>query len=73
MSILEFVSTIFEFIGTILVAFTALKVHHRMLMEHKIDTHVFRAIKREQIIGVIGIALIVTGFFVDIIVYLTGA
>ena len=67
MTELTIVSAILEFIGTILVAFTALRVHHRFLMEHQIDDKVFSTMKREQLVGLIGIAFLSTGFLLHLI------
>lgn len=44
-----------------MVAYTAIAVHHHVWKEHKIDAAVFKAMKREQIIGMLGIILIVIG------------
>jgi hypothetical protein len=55
----------FDLLGTILIAFTAIRVHHRVLNEHTIDEAVFRSMKREQKLGVIGVLLIVTGFILE--------
>ena len=51
-----------DFIGKILVAYMALRVHRRFWKEHTIDDKVFSAMKKEQIIGLLGIILIVAGF-----------
>ena len=47
-------------------AFTAVMVHHRFRKEHKIDERVFRVMKREQVLGVIGITLIVLGYLLQV-------
>ena len=49
-------------LGTIMIAFAALRVHHRVLNEHKIDAHVFTIMKREQLLGVSGIVLVTVSF-----------
>jgi len=49
-------------IGGILIAYAALRVHHRVLYEHKIDRVVFMTMRREQKIGVIGVLFLVLGF-----------
>lgn len=58
---LELFGFILNTIGTIMVAYTAIAVHHHLWKEHKIDAAVFKAMKREQIIGMLGIILIVIG------------
>ena len=52
-----------DVVGKIMIAFTVLMVHHRFRKEHKIDEKVFKAMRREQVIGLLGIALIVIGYF----------
>lgn len=69
MPLLDIISVTFEFIGTSIIAFTALQVHHRMLMEHKVDSRVFTIMKREQKIGFAGVALITTGYLLSLISY----
>jgi len=61
------ISVVLEFVGTVLIAFTALRVHHRFLLEHKVDDKVFAIMKREQLIGFIGVALLTTGFLLHLI------
>ena len=54
-------------IGEILIGLTVLRVHHRILEEHKLDKRVFAGIKREQWGGLLGIALIISGYIIRII------
>lgn len=63
---MELLGFIFDVVGKIMVAFTAIMVHHRFRKEHKIDERVFKSMRREQFIGIIGIALIVFGFFLQL-------
>lgn len=63
MSLLGF---ILDVIGKVMVAYTAIAVHHRVWKEHKIDRVVFRAMKTEQLIGIAGIILIIIGFFLQL-------
>jgi len=55
-----------DLIGKLLVSFTAIAVHHRFLNEHKIDRRVFASMKLEQKIGIIGIILIIAGYFLQL-------
>jgi hypothetical protein len=55
-----------ETLGTVMIAFTALRVHHRVLKEHKMDEVVFGAMKREQIVGIVGVMFVVTGFLLEV-------
>ena len=54
-------------IGTLMIAFAALKVHHRVLNEHKIDKEVFSSMRREQVIGLLGVFFILAGFIFHIL------
>ena len=45
-----------------MVAFTALRVHHRVLTDHKLDKSVFLELHHEQIIGVLGVVFIITAY-----------
>lgn len=55
-----------DFIGKILVSYTAISVHHRVWKEHKIDEKVFSIMKRERNLGILGIFLMVFGFTLEI-------
>lgn len=59
---MEVLGLTLDVIGKILVAYMALRVHHRFWQEHKIDDKVFADMKREQVIGLFGIILIIVGF-----------
>jgi len=61
----EFIGSTLDVIGKIMVAFTAIMVHHRFRREHKIDEKVFRAMRREQVIGIGGITLIILGYLLQ--------
>jgi len=53
-------------LGTLFIAYAALRVHHRVLEEHKMDKKVFLSMKREQVIGVVGVALVVVGTCIEV-------
>jgi hypothetical protein len=57
--------------GTLFIALAALNVHHRVLNEHKIDQRVFREMKREQWIGISGVALLVVGHILVVVARFT--
>jgi len=59
---MEFIGYTIETTGKILVAYTAIAVHHRVWKEHQIDEKVFKTMKKEQLFGIIGIILIVVGY-----------
>ena len=63
---MEFIGFTLETIGKVLVAYTALMVHHRVWKEHSIDKKVFIEMRREQVLGIIGISFIIVGYFVQI-------
>lgn len=63
---IELASLTIETIGTLMIAFAALRVHHRVLHEHDIDTDVFKAMKLEQRVGVFGAFMVVISFIIDI-------
>jgi rRNA processing protein Gar1 len=59
------VGFIIEFLGALLVAYTVISVHTRVWKEHKIDEAVFKEMKRERNLGLIGIAFMVIGFILQ--------
>lgn len=63
---LEFVGFTLDVIGKVLVAYTAVMVHYRFWKEHKIDERVFAEMKREKVIGVLGIVFIIAGYILQI-------
>ena len=63
-ALVEFIGDLIEISGKLLVAWTAIMVHHRFRHEHRIDEAVFRAMNRESRLGMIGIILIIVGFII---------
>ncbi|MCD8494766.1 MAG: hypothetical protein LRY41_00625 [Candidatus Pacebacteria bacterium] len=63
----EHLPRIIEIIGSLLLAFMVLRVHHRILHEHKIDRAVFKVMKLEQKMGILGFILVITGFLLSLI------
>lgn len=63
---IELLGFILDVIGKVMVAYAAIKVHHRFWKEHKVDEFVFKAMKREQVIGIAGVLLIIIGFLLQI-------
>lgn len=70
LAFIGFIGRIIGTLGAILVARTALRVHHRVWKEHRIDQHVFKEMHREQRYGLIGISAMVFGLIVDTVIYL---
>ena len=62
----EFALTI-EVLGELMIAFAVVRVHHRVLKDHKIDANVFKDIRTEQVVTVVGVLCIVVGYLVKLI------
>lgn len=62
---MELLGSTLDVVGKIMIAFTAIMVHHRFLKEHKVDERVFRSMKKEQLIGILGITFIIIGYFLE--------
>ena len=65
--VLEILGRTLDIIGKVMIAFTAIMVHHRFLKEHKVDEMVFKIMRREQLVGVIGVVLMVVGFILEML------
>jgi hypothetical protein len=63
---MEIIALTFDILGKIMVAYTALAVHHRVRKEHTIDAAVFRIMRWEQLVGVAGIIFMVLGYLLHI-------
>lgn len=63
---IEFIGFTIEVIGKLMIAFTAIMVHHRFRKEHKIDARVFKSMRREQVIGILGMVFIIIGYFLQV-------
>ena len=57
---------ILEDAGTIMVAYMALRVHHRVRQEHNISKKVAAIMGLEQKLGLLGIILIIMGFLLQL-------
>ncbi|MAG77628.1 MAG: hypothetical protein CL811_12810 [Colwelliaceae bacterium] len=55
-----------EFLGTLLIAITALSVHIRLRREKGVDKAVFKQIRKEKSYAVLGILLIVVGYAIQL-------
>ena len=56
------IATSLDTLGKVMVAFTALRVHHRVLIDEKLDKSVFLELRHEQIIGVVGVFFIMVAY-----------
>lgn len=55
-----------DLIGKLLISFTAIMVHHRVQLEHKIDKKVYAEMKKEKALALVGIGFMVSGYLVHI-------
>lgn len=55
--------------GKIILAFTVISVHWKIVKEHKIDQKVLNEILRERNLAIFAIALIAVGYLFEIIFY----
>lgn len=56
-----------EAIGTLLIAWAALRVHHRVLNEHKISSRVVRMMRIEQGLGILGMVMVCVGYLLNVV------
>jgi len=63
---LALVGATVDLLGKIMVAYTALRVHHRVRQEHKIDKRVFAEMRREFVLGFLGIGLMILGYLLQL-------
>ncbi|MBI4133031.1 hypothetical protein HY478_00295 [Candidatus Uhrbacteria bacterium] len=63
----HFIARTLEVLGEILIAYTALRVHLRVWREHKIDGRVFNEMRREQVVGILGILLLVVSYLIGVV------
>lgn len=54
-------------LGKILLGITVLMVHWHVLKEHEIDVDVLRAMRKERTLGMLGIALIIAGYVLQLL------
>ena len=59
-----------DIIGKLMLGFTVIMVHYRVRKEHKIDERVFGAMRREQVVGIIGMIFIAISYFLQLPLYL---
>lgn len=63
---LNLIGFTFDVIGKVLLGVAVLLAHRRIMEEHKIDKKVLIELRREQILGVIGVILIIIGYFLQL-------
>ena len=64
---MELIGQTIQVIGEVMIGITAIMVHRRVWKEHKINPLVYKEMQREQIIGILGIILLVAGYIIQII------
>ncbi len=65
---IRIVALTLEFVGTVLVAYAALRVHYRFLSEHRVDEKVFNTMKKEQRLGILGVFFIAIGYVLNLFI-----
>lgn len=55
--------------GKVILGIAVLRVHVHILKEHKIDNVVLKSMRKEQVVTVLGLALIITGYMLEVYFY----
>lgn len=58
-------------IGTVILGVTVISVHSHIIKERRIDRDVLRQMRRERLLGLTAIILIVTGYILEVATLLT--
>ena len=66
MNNVEFLGMTLDVVGKVMVAVMAIRVHWRFRKEHMVDEAVFLSMRREQKMGMVGIALIIVGWLLEV-------
>lgn len=53
--------------GEVIIGITAILVHRALLREKKLDNFIYREITHEQVFGSVGVVLLVTGYFLQVL------
>ena len=64
---MQLIMTSLNTVGTLLIAWAALSVHHRVLNDHKISKDVYIRMKIEQSLGVFGMILIIVSYLLNFV------
>ncbi|MBI2037889.1 MAG: hypothetical protein HYT15_03085 [Candidatus Magasanikbacteria bacterium] len=67
MLIIQIVGISLDVVGTILIAYTVLRVHDRVRKERRIDLPVTKEMVTERTMVIVGIALILIGYIFQLI------
>ncbi|PIP61032.1 hypothetical protein COW99_06270 [Candidatus Roizmanbacteria bacterium CG22_combo_CG10-13_8_21_14_all_38_20] len=71
MIILLIIGITLDVIGTIMIAYTVLRVHNRAREERTIDSQVINEMKKERAASILGITLIIIGYIFQMFGLLT--
>lgn len=66
--LVEVLADIFEYLGGLMIAITALLVHHTVMLERRIDAAVVKEITRERILAILGIIFMTVGFILHALI-----
>jgi len=61
-----FISLTLTMVGTVFIAYAALRVHHRVLNEHTIDQKVLKTMRIEQLVGWSGVLMVIVGYIIAV-------
>ncbi len=64
---MQFLGLTFQVTGEVMIGLTAIMVHRRVWKEHKIDPAVYKEMRREQTVGILGISFLIIGYFLQIL------
>jgi len=63
---MEFIGQTVQVIGEVMIGVTAIMVHRRVWKEHTINPVVYKEMQREQTIGILGVILLIVGYFIQL-------
>lgn len=66
---LLFLGITFGVLGKVILGITVIKVHHKIVKEHRIDGAVLREIKKERNLAILGIIFMVIGYILEVMFY----
>jgi len=66
MVVILIIGITFDVIGTILIAYTVLRVHNRAREERAIDSRVINEMKKERATSIVGIVFIIIGYIFQV-------
>lgn len=59
-------------LGKVILGITVIRVHGRLSKEHSVDDAVVNEIHKEKTLGILGIALLVLGYIIEMFFYAQG-